>query len=498
MPFNHKKFGKESQDSMWTSTSDLFLGLSVVFLLLYVSASLKQGTEGFQKQQEYKELTKLNQDLKEQIKVYDSLKKNYLETQASEGEKETYQKLMAQLDLLQDEAQQEKGALMKQAKDLNDKEKALNQYQQIVRNIINSNVLSKSRIKQRDTLIDKKEVVIDQQNVELNTLNEQIDQKKREIAESQRIAKNLEQNLGQSMNELQKAYKRQKMTQKKFMAQKQKLQSEYNNRLSSLKAASEQAEAQLQSLNQNLQQTKGDLEKANQDLNQASKNINDLQGKYAGALGQANEMSGKYAQANQKVSQLSEDLARAQENLNAKKKLANNIKNAFASKGISAQVDERSGDVLLSFGEEYFDTGRAILKPGMKKVLEKTVPEYSKSLFQNREVASKISNIEIIGFASPTYKGKFIDPTKLSAEDRGAVNYNLDLSYQRARSIFDHVYSQMTFEHKKEMLPLIKVAGRSFLSNKDRNVATSGTEDFCVKNDCSKLQKVIIKFNLKD
>lgn len=498
MPFNHKKFGKESQDSMWTSTSDLFLGLSVVFLLLYVSASLKQGTEGFQKQQEYKELTKLNQDLKEQIKVYDSLKKNYLETQASEGEKETYQKLMAQLDLLQDEAQEEKGALMKQAKDLNDKEKALNQYQQIVRNIINSNVLSKSRIKQRDTLIDKKEVVIDQQNVELNTLNQQIAQKKREIAESQRIAKNLEQNLGQSMKELQKAYKRQKMTQKKFFAQKQKLQADYNNRLMSLKAASAQAEAQLQSLNANLQQTQGDLEKANQDLNQASQNINDLKGKYAGALGQANEMSGKYAQANQKVSQLSEDLARAQENLNAKKKLANNIKNAFAAKGISAQVDEKSGDVLLSFGEEYFDTGRAILKPGMKKVLERTVPEYSKSLFQNKEVASKISNIEIIGFASPTYKGKFIDPTKLSAEDRGAVNYNLDLSYQRARSIFDHVYSQMTFDHKKEMLPLIKVAGRSFLSNKDRNVATSGAEDFCVKNDCSKLQKVIIKFNLKD
>jgi outer membrane protein OmpA-like peptidoglycan-associated protein len=251
-------------------------------------------------------------------------------------------------------------------------------------------------------------------------------------------------------------------------------------------------------LNENLQATKGMLEKTNKDLAEASKNVSELQGKYTGALGQVNEISGKYAQASQKVSKLSSDLARAEENLNAKKKLAQNIKNAFAAKGIKADVDEKSGDVLLSFGEEYFDTGRAVLKPGMKKVLEQTVPAYSKSLFQNKDISSKISNIEIIGFSSPTYKGKYIDPTKLSAEDRGAVNYNLDLSYQRARSIFDHVYSQMTFEHKKEMLPLIKVAGRSFLANKDRTVATSGAEDFCSKNDCAKLQKVIIKFNLKD
>ena len=216
MPFDRKKIGKESQDSMWTSTSDLFLGLSVVFLLLYVSASLKQGTEGFQKQQEYKELTKINQDLKEQIKVYDSLKKNYLETQASEGEKETYQKLMGQLDLLEDESQKEKKELMKQAKQLQDKELALNQYQQIVRNIINSSMLSKSRIKQRDTLIEKKEVVIDQKNTEIDSLSQQIDEKKKALDEGRAYAEKLENNLSSSLSDLQKSYKKQKMTQKKL------------------------------------------------------------------------------------------------------------------------------------------------------------------------------------------------------------------------------------------------------------------------------------------
>lgn len=498
MPFNHKKLGKESQDSMWTSYSDLFLGLSVVFLLLYVSASLKQGTEGFRKQQEYKELTKINQDLKEQIKIYDSLKQNYLETQASMAEKETYEKLMGKLDLLQDEAQKEKKDLMEQANSLNDKEKALNQYQQMIRNIINTNMLSKARIKQRDTLIDKKEVVIDQKNSELTSLGMQIEEKKKEILQGQKNAERLEASLEASLNDLQKAYKKQKMSQKNFLTQKKKLQADFDKKMASLQEENEAAQEQLNSLNTNLQSTQGQLEQTKQNLNSANQNISDLKGKYAGALGKAQELSGKYNEASQKVSQLSGDLARAQENLNAKKKLAENIKKAFAAKGITAQVDEKSGDVLLSFGEEYFDTGRAILKPGMKKVLEKTVPEYSRSLFQNRDIASKISNIEIIGFASPTYKGKYIDPTKLSADDRGAVNYNLDLSYQRARSIFDHVYSHMTFDHKREMLPLIKVAGRSFLANKDRNVANSGAEDFCGKNDCAKLQKVIIKFNLKD
>jgi hypothetical protein len=116
----------------------------------------------------------------------------------------------------------------------------------------------------------------------------------------------------------------------------------------------------------------------------------------------------------------------------------------------------------------------------MKKVLERAMPAYAQSLFQSPRIAEKIENVEIVGFASPTFKGKYVDPSKLGNQEREAVNYNLDLSYSRARSIFDHIYSKMTFNHKQRLLPLVKVTGKSFLGDKaNRNVSSGDSAAFC-------------------
>ena len=219
-------------------------------------------------------------------------------------------------------------------------------------------------------------------------------------------------------------------------------------------------------------------------------------------MGKANELEGKVGALGAQLGATQGELARAQENLNAKKKLSAAIAANFASKGIKAEVDQRSGDVMLAFGDQYFDTGRAELKPKMRSILEKAVPAYSASLFEDPKIAAKIQSVEIVGFASPTYKGKFINPKSLDPADRQAVNFNLDLSYNRARSIFDYVFNKnkMAFKHQQQLLPLVKVTGRSFLSNEDdrKPAAASSAEDFCRKNDCAKLQRVIIKFSLKD
>ncbi len=196
----------------------------------------------------------------------------------------------------------------------------------------------------------------------------------------------------------------------------------------------------------------------------------------------------------------SAELAKAQENLNARKNLANLIKSNFAKNGIKADVDVKTGDVILAFGDQYFDSDSSNLKNGMRKILEQAVPVYSNSLFENQTIADKISNVEIVGFASPTFKGKYIDPKSLNPEDRAAVNYNLDLSYNRARAIFNHVFDQnkMQFKYQQKLLPLVKVTGRSFFDQAERGIATEAPDSFCKKNDCAKLQRVIIKFNLKD
>jgi hypothetical protein len=136
----------------------------------------------------------------------------------------------------------------------------------------------------------------------------------------------------------------------------------------------------------------------------------------------------------------------------------------------------------------------------MKATLLKAMPIYSKSLLADKKISSKISAVEIIGFASPTYKGKYVDPTSLDPNSRKAVDYNLDLSYQRARSLFQYVFDEnnMKFQHQKDMLPLIKVTGRSFLPEKDGRAPAGKPGDFCAAHDCRKAQRVIMRFNFED
>lgn len=467
MSFNYEKH-KQSGDhgSVWTSYSDLFLGLSIVFLLLYVTVSLRQGTDGIQAHFENQKLAKQNEDLKQQLKVYETLKQDYLENSASEQDRDSYEELMSQLTLLQDKANEEKKALREQALENEKKEAALNKYQQMVRNIINTNLVAKGRIKTRDTMIKTKDKEIATNQVEIKNLEQTVAEKKAMLALGEQKIENLNQSLKKQIKQLRRSYKQQKMSQKSFEKQKKELEAETQKQVAALQEKNNDVESQLQEANAQLGETHSKLVASEQQLG-ATKG----------------------------------ELARAQANLNARKQLAAQIKRNFAAAGLEADVDSKTGDVLLSFGDQYFDTGRADLKPQMLSIIKQTIPTYSKSLFQDPKIAKKIQNVEIVGFASPTYQGRYIDPQSLDPNDRKAIDYNLDLSYARAKSIFNVVFdkNKMSFAHQKELLPLVKVTGRSFFSNpEDRRGPAGETKSFCDKNDCAKLQRVIIKFNLKD
>ena len=73
MGLNYQSKHKNDSESFWTSYSDLFLGLSSIFLLLYVVASLRTGTDGIRHSTENKKLKVEIQDLKNQLATYDSV-----------------------------------------------------------------------------------------------------------------------------------------------------------------------------------------------------------------------------------------------------------------------------------------------------------------------------------------------------------------------------------------------------------------------------------------
>ncbi len=576
MGFDYDKIKNSDDGSYWASYSDLFMVLSMVFLFLYIVASLKSGTQGIMKDAEFKQLARERDDLKQQIKVYNTLKEDYLETGASETEQEGYEQLMDKLVLLKEEAKDEKEKLRQAAQENEEKEEALNEYQQMVRNIINNNMISQARIKRRDKTIDKKNVVIKDNKKEIQNLKVNIDQKEKEIVQSEKEIKNMNKKLEIKIAQLKTSYMTNRITKQKMDESIQQLKQENEQQVSELKAVNQQTKQEIQKIAKVLNQSKQQLNQAQQKLQSQSAKLSELveeKNQYREKIETMNEefeeqlknekaqfeaeikkqkltaeakakklaqfrkeAKAKQAQLAKEIAamesqaeqvqndldktllaknelakkaeslegsnkNLSRDVARLKEIADAKnkviRKIASNLKNA----GIEAEVDQKSGDVIISFGEEYFDSGKASLKPGMENTLQKFMPAYSSSLLSDPETAEKIQSIEIVGFASPTYKGKFVDPKSLKAGNKEAMNYNLDLSYYRARSIFDYVFdtSKMKYQHQKDLLPIVKVTGRSFLAEGEnpQDAKNLSQKEYCKKYDCKKSQRVMIKFNMQ-
>jgi chromosome segregation ATPase len=628
--------------SWWTSYADLFMMLSIVFLLMFVCSSLREGSAGFQQQQEYKQLAQRASDLEEQIKVYNTLKDEALKKQSNEAEQEVYQKLMGKLDLLKDDAHQEKEALQKQAKENEAKEYALNQYQQMIRNIINANVLAKTQIEHRDQLIVSKDMTIAEKRQKIEEMQKIINKNDKEIEDintqladriealrneqqrsktskailEKRIAKlkedsqeqidelqgtnrgialelnqvqgtlqQTQQQLGQAHETIEQQQQENTALESKLQADKARFTAEiedmnnqHNAQLAREKAAFEnklksqrltaaarakklaaymegekeklaeklnglkanladtenklastenalngtkgqlaQTEGALANTQNQLQGTKGQLEQTQNKLAGTVGALEETKGALAATKGQLdgtkgalaatkNELAGannEKARALASVATLKDDLARTQEIANARKKLAAQIADQFAKSGMKGAVNGRTGEVTLDFGGEYFDTGSTSLKPKMRTTLDKFMPVYARSLFSDPTIADKIASVEIVGFASSTYKGRYVNPKSTRPGDKDAIDYNLRLSFGRANSIFKHVLNQenLTPGTRDKLMPLLKVVGRGYLPDgmTETDLPVGMTEhEFCAKYNCAKAQKVIVKFNMKD
>jgi myosin heavy subunit len=565
MSFDYNRNNKHGQnESFWTSNSDLFLGLSSIFLILYVVASLRSGADGVNSATENQKLKVQIQDLQNQLKTYESVKEQYIQTQASKSEKDEYNELMDKLSMLKEEAKNEKDNLTTQANENAKKEQALNKYQQMIRNMINSNSFAKTKVNNRNEVIVEKEQVIDDKNQEINiqnrkivSLNSDIAQKQNQLKEREQQIEVVNSQLSDKLKELKKSYKQAKLTQKAYQARLKKLKADAETKVASIEEQKKMTFSELQNAKQNLAQTehqlnsaKGQLEQSQVELEKKGQQISSLSDKLSTAeadtQAKMNALRGQYeasrageraafeaalkkqknltageiakkeaefkAASEAKERKLASDLAGLQGQLKstesqlatvkselaARKNIAKEIKKGFEKIGVKADINGETGDVVIDFGQSYFESNSANLTGDMRSILQKAMPVYSKSLFGNRNVADQISAVEVIGFASPTYKGKFIDPNSTKASDREGLKYNMDLSYKRAKSIFNYILdnNEMNFSYKDALIPNLKVSGRSFLDlmKQDRSVAS--VQDYCNKNDCKKSQRVIIRFSM--
>lgn len=542
MSFNYKKSGDQhSNDSFWTSYSDLFLGLSCIFLLLYVVSSMRQGADSIKQQVVNEQLSQENNDLKNQLKAYEDIKNQYMKDQASVEEKNEYNELVDKLSLLQEENQSENDKLKKQLLENSKKEASLNKYQQMVRNMLNANKLAKTKINTREVVIEEKSQVIEVKEGQISDLEKEVQQNKQLIAKGEREITEAKEQLDVRLHELRSAYKNNKITRAILEKKMAQANQDSKNKVLALQAEKQKYQEELTGVTQklnavasNLDETKGLLEKktgeaemlqnkVSQTAAEGNAKIANLKAGFAaqqarekaafeGELGkmklgaaERERREGAFRAAaadkeramNDKIGGLQGELGRAKAELEARQMVAKDIAKSFANAGIKAEVNNETGEVLLDFGESYFDSGSAQLKTEMKHVIEKAVPIYAKSLLGNAKISEKVSAVEIIGFASPTYKGRFVDPKSSAKEDKEALKYNMDLSYSRAKSIFNYMIDNQKDQnpYNKSLMALMKVSGRSFLEA--ANVKTNvSPESFCKVNDCKKAQRVVIRFSM--
>lgn len=542
MSFNYKKSGDQhSNDSFWTSYSDLFLGLSCIFLLLYVVSSMRQGADSIKQQVVNEQLSQENNDLKNQLKAYEDIKNQYMKDQASSEEKNEYNELVDKLSLLQEENQSENDKLKKQLLENSKKEVSLNKYQQMVRNMLNANKLAKTKINTREVVIEEKSQVIEVKEGQITDLEKEVQQNKQLIAKGEREITEAKEQLDVRLHELRSAYKNNKITRAILEQKMAQANQDSKNKVQALQVEKQKYQQELTGVTQklnavasNLDETKGLLErktgeaemlqnKVSQTAAEGAAKVANLKAGFAaqqarekaafeGELGkmklgaaERERREGAFRAAaadkeramNDKIGGLQGELGKAKAELEARQMVARDIAKSFANAGIKAEVNNETGEVVLDFGESYFDSGSAQLKTEMKHVIEKAVPIYAKSLLGNAKISEKVSAVEIIGFASPTYKGRFVDPKSNSKEDKEALKYNMDLSYSRAKSIFNYMIDNQKDQnpYNKNLMALMKVSGRSFLEA--ANVKTNvSPESFCKVNDCKKAQRVVIRFSM--
>jgi len=333
--------------------------------------------------------------------------------------------------------------------------------------------------------------------------NQQLEQASKVIEAQENQKRQLDQELAQMQTKVEQ-------TKAEFAQKKE----EFQNQLTDLETQKDEIESQknqLQSQKDKLEMQKAKLEAQKQQMAEINKQLEQVNSQLSEDKSQLSSVKDKLKQEQKRLqaqkdsldkenAELSKDLKKAREIINAKKKLAKQISENFAKNGIKAEVDAGTGEVVLSFGKNFFDNGSAKLKTSMRGTLNKFMPIYADSIFKDEKVAKKIKSVDIVGFASPTYQGKYVNPNSLDPKDKKAIEYNTNLSIERAKAVFKHIIDtkKLKYSQQNKITPLLKVSGRSYFAGANGRAPAEemSRAEFCKQFDCEKEQRVIIKFEL--
>ena len=476
-PYSHDEDEQDTERAL-SSYSDLFAAISFCFLFLYVVASLQGNVRHIQTTTE--QLAIQDKKVAEVVAKYEKLlaahrldKDKYLAS-ADDSEKKSYEEALKNLHHLASQEEARKNQLAQELGQAQEKSKALSDYQQLIKNIVESNLALKKKVADKEVELEKsKEIFVKRTEDKFKT---QLEAQVLEAKTAAELAK------AQQIQEVEKLYQEQVSAVQSEKARTQQEKDKLKEQVSQLARERQKAVQKLELEHaEQVARLQGDFESRESELQTEVKSVSALAKKAQRELAQA----------------------RSKEEITTG--IVASLQNEFKKNGISASIDPKTGEVSLNFLSVYFDLGQHKLKEQMELDLQKFMPSYAQAIYADPRNANAIDHIEVIGFASPTFDKKYIDPSELKVQNLDAVSFNLDLSYKRAKSIFKYIFNpqKLSYKHQNDIFKITKVSGRSFLEGtaaNDGRTPASGElsrEDYCAKFDCKKQQKVVIKFHLK-
>jgi outer membrane protein OmpA-like peptidoglycan-associated protein len=428
--------------------------------------------DNFQKQEEIenqrRKLAESDKNLKNQVEQLNKLKQEQTLQTAHLKKIESEIKNVQEQNVLMMAQNEKLTTLNKQLVDQKDQmEKTSHELKLVNNQLLYDRGQKESQIKELIVKNDSYQKIISDKNIDIQTLNaslansrakmagleEQLKLSQKSIAEAQNETKNVRQN----MEGLKQAYQKAKQ----------------NSGQHSRKIASVAQEIE-------------DLKILNQEKEQE-------------LLSCQNEKEGAF-KTNEHLKESLSDFATKVANVKGKLRssIAEELAQAFTNAKLNVMVDKKSGNIVFLMDENFrFEKNSAYLNKAARNTLNKIIPIYSKVLFGNKGIKDKIAGFNIVGHASPSHGGKYVEPT---SDNVAAYSYNMKLSAERAASVANYIFSQEigNYQHKVELKEFTSSIGQGFtkpIKTKGRALASQSA---CGPYDCHASQRVEISFTLKD
>lgn len=458
---------QDSAGSVWTSMSDLFTSLAVIFLVLFVVVALKHNLA--------------------KVKSLDVIAKynDFIGGKVPDAQKSKAQESKVKLQESLSQMHAIKQKMMERTQEIEKFTTQIDAQRLMVENILRDQEIKVAAVKTMETQVENKNIAIRNQDKIINDLYKKVQMMEQKI--NQR-----DQQISSLTSKLEREVENTETAQIKSVSLKKEM-----NQMNGIVS---EKDTKIQNLSKNINQQEDKISGLYAAIDQKSDTIKLSHAANSGLKQEISDMASILAGKNREISNLKNQTYHKK----LRQKIAAKMASRFENLGIDVELDKKTGKIFLRSDQNYlFANASSTLEREMKSKLEKLIPIYSEELLSDPKISSLVTEINIVGHASPRFKKRSVNPFDAQSE---AYQFNLNLSVNRANAVAKYVFNPDfgKFKHKNKFRSLIAVSGMSFskpIENSQHRANApplSEQDGLCGNYNCKESRRVEIGFGLRE